>query len=62
MGWLIRGPELKGKKREGPGDDNDDSRSVHTVVPHELDSAEEEDQEQTAQEQFSPQQTAAGSM
>ena len=36
-------------------------RSVHTVIPHELESAEEEDQEQTAQDQFSPQQTTAGS-
>src|ERR1700683_4468826 len=49
-GWLIRGAE----KREEPGDDNDDSRSVHTVVPHELESAWEEDQEQTTQEQFPP--------
>src|SRR5882762_325223 len=58
---LIRGPVLKGEKREGQEDNDNDSRSMHAVVLHELESVEEEDQEQTAREQFAPQQTAAGS-
>lgn len=35
----------------GHGDDDDDSRSINTVVPHELERVDEEDEEQLAEEE-----------
>jgi hypothetical protein len=42
-------PEDEGEP--GHGDDDDDSRSINTVVPHELERVDEEDEEQLAEEE-----------
>lgn len=48
---LRGGFDSEDEGESGHGDDDDDARSINTVVPHELERVDEEDEEQLAEEE-----------